>query len=313
MDIEKITHEQVYDIAIIGSGPAGMTAALYGARAGLKVVMFERIAPGGQLAESEHIDNYPGFPEGIDGFELADAMKKQCERFGVEEVGEEVVGVVFDDPIKKIETSFGTYEASTVIIATGASPRRLNLELEEELQGRGISYCATCDGNFFAGKDVMVTGGGNTAAMDVIYLARFCKTVYLVHRRDKLRATTIYHKAIDELENVVPLWHTAPSKLISQEGKLAGVRVEHVQTGESEDIEVEALFIAVGTAPNTAFLGDALELDENGYIVADETCKTSIPGVYAVGDVRTKVLRQVVTAVADGAHAAEMAAEYCVS
>lgn len=313
MDIEKTTHGQVFDMAIIGSGPAGMAAGLYGARAGLGVVVFERIAPGGQLGDCEHIDNYPGFPDGSDGFELADAMKKQCDRFGVNEVNEEVVSVELSGEIKKIETSFGTYKARSVIIATGASPRELNLELEEELQGKGVSYCATCDGNFFAHKEVMVTGGGNTAAMDALYLARICKKVYLVHRRDKLRATAVYHQAIEDLENIVPIWHATPSKLIAQEGKLAGVRIHHLQTGEMEDIEVEGLFVAIGSLPNTGFLGDAVELDEAGYIVAGENCETSVPGVYAAGDIRTKPLRQVVTAVADGANAAETAAEYLMS
>ena len=313
MDIEKVNHDQVFDIAVIGSGPAGMTAGLYGARAGLNVAIFERIAPGGQLADSEHIDNYPGFPDGMDGFDLADAMKKQCDRFGVAEVCEEVMGVDFTGDEKKIMTSFGEYRAKSVIVATGASPRKLDLELEEELQGRGVSYCATCDGNFFANKEVMVTGGGNTAAMDAIYLARICKKVYLVHRRNKLRATAVYHKTIDEMDNIIPVWHASPSKLIAQEGKLAGVQVTHLQSGEVEDIEVEGLFIAVGTKPNTSFLNNAIKLDEAGYIIADENCETSVLGVYAAGDVRTKALRQVVTAVADGANAAEMAAEFLVS
>lgn len=313
MDIQPTVHGTEYDMAVIGSGPAGMTAGLYAARAGLNVVIFERIAPGGQLGDAEHIDNYPGFPEGMEGYELAEAMRQQCLRFGANEIGEEVMSVDLSSDLKRIETSFGEYHAHTVVIATGARPRRLGLALEEELQGKGVSYCATCDGNFFRDKEVMVTGGGNTAAMDAIYLARMCKKVYLVHRRDKLRATAVYHKSITELENVEPIWHAVPEKLIAQEGALAGVRIKYLKTDEYEDIECSGLFIAVGTEPNTEFLGGALELDEAGYIVAGENCATSIPGVFVAGDVRTKTLRQVATAIADGAYAAEMAAEYLVS
>lgn len=313
LDIEKSIDTTIYDMAIIGSGPAGMTAGLYAARAGLNVVIFERIAAGGQLGDSEHIDNYPGFPDGMDGFELADAMKRQCDRFGVKEIGEEVISVELEENPKVLNTAFSSYQAKTVVIASGARPRRLGVELEEELQGKGVSYCATCDGNFFRDKDVMVTGGGNTAAMDVIYLARICRKIYLVHRRDKLRATTVYHKNIEALSNVETIWHAVPSKLIAQEGRLAGVRINYLQTGETEDIECEGLFIAVGTQPNTEFLNGALELDESGYIIADETGETSIPGVFVAGDVRTKLLRQVATATADGANAAEMAEQFLVS
>lgn len=313
MDIEKKFHDDVFDIAVVGAGPAGLTAGLYAARAGLSVVVFERIAPGGQLASSEHIDNYPGFPEGMGGYDLADSMRLQCLRFGVEAVGEEVMNVDFGGEVKLLETSFAQYQAKSVIIATGARPRRLGLELEEELQGRGLSYCATCDGNFFKDKDVMVTGGGNTAAMDVIYLSRICRKVYLVHRRDELRASKVYHETIESLDNVERLWHRVPTKLIAQEGTLAGVRINHLQTGKDEDVECSGLFVAVGTEPNTEFLNGSIELDQSGYVIAGEDCKTSMPGVFVAGDVRTKTLRQVVTATADGAIAAEMAAEYIVS
>lgn len=313
MDIEKSFHNEVFDIAVIGAGPAGLTAGLYAARAGLSVVVFERIAPGGQLANSEHIDNYPGFPEGMDGFDLADAMRLQCLRFGVETVGEEVMNVDVNNEIKLLETSFAQYRTKSVIIATGTRPRKLGLELEEELQGKGISYCATCDGNFFKDKEVMVTGGGNTAAMDVIYLSRICKKVYLVHRRGELRASKVYHDTINSLENVEQLWHSVPTKLIAKGGTLAGVRITHIQTNEEEDVECSGLFVAVGTEPNTDFLHASVEMDQFNYIIAGEDCKTSIPGVFAAGDVRTKMLRQVVTATSDGAIAAETAAEYIVS
>lgn len=302
--------DAVIDLAVIGAGPAGMTAGLYAARAGLDVVLFERIAPGGQLAQTEHMENYPGFPEGANGFELAFSMKQQADRFGCRHVGEEVLSVDFTVNPKVLRTAFGEYRAKSVIIATGARPRKLGLDLEEELQGRGVSYCATCDGNFFRDRTAMVVGGGNTAAGDAIYLSRICKKVYLVHRRDKLRATAIYHKRLEDLPNLEFVWNAVPRKLVAEEGALAGVRVEMLATGEERDIPVDGLFVAVGTEPNTEFLDDALALDETGYIMADESGQTEVPGVYAAGDVRTKGLRQVVTAVADGALCAEEAAEY---
>lgn len=309
-DACKAATGEVIDVAVIGAGPAGLTAGLYAARAGLNAVLFERIAPGGQLAQTEHMENYPGFPEGSNGFELAFAMKQQADRFGVSHVGEEVTAVDFTQNPKLLKTAFKEYRAKSVIIATGARPRKLGLELEEELQGRGVSYCATCDGNFFRDRTVMVVGGGNTAAGDAIYLSRICKKVYLVHRRDKLRATAIYHKRLEDLPNLEFVWNAVPRKLVADEGMLAGVRVEMLETGEERDIPVDGLFVAVGTEPNTEFLDGALTLDETGYIVADESGQTEVPGVYAAGDVRTKGLRQVVTAVADGALCAEEAAEY---
>uniref|UniRef100_UPI0022E720C4 NAD(P)/FAD-dependent oxidoreductase n=1 Tax=Eggerthella sinensis TaxID=242230 RepID=UPI0022E720C4 len=190
---------------------------LYAARAGLNAVLFERIAPGGQLAQTEHMENYPGFPEGTNGFELAFSMKQQADRFGVNNVGEEVVGVDFTQNPKVLTTAFNEYRAKSVIIATGARPRKLGLELEDDLQGRGVSYCATCDGNFFRDKEVMVVGGGNTAAGDAIYLSRICKKVYLVHRRDKLRATAIYHKRLEDLPNLEFVWNAVPRKLVADE------------------------------------------------------------------------------------------------
>ena len=300
----------VIDVAVIGAGPAGLTAGLYAARAGLNVVLFERISPGGQLAQTEHMENYPGFPEGTGGFELAFAMKQQADRFGASNVGEEVVSVDFTQNPKVLTTAFNEYRAKSVIIATGARPRKLGLELEEDLQGRGVSYCATCDGNFFRDKEVMVVGGGNTAAGDAIYLSRICRKVYLVHRRDKLRATAVYHKRLEDLPNLEFVWDATPRKLVAEDGALAGVRVEMLKTGELRDIPCAGLFVAVGTQPNTEFLDGALELDETGYIVAGESGETAVPGVYAAGDVRTKGLRQVVTAVADGAVCAEEAAEF---
>lgn len=311
--MESEFSSKVFDVAVIGSGPAGMTAALYAARAGLSVGVFERITPGGQLGQTEHIENYPGFPDGINGFDLAFAMKQQADRFGSENVGEEILSVDFSASPKVLKTGFGTYGARSVIVATGAKPRKLGVGLEEDLQGRGLSYCATCDGNFFRDRDVVVVGGGNTAVADAIYLARICNKVYVVHRRDTLRATAIYHRMLEEIDNVEFIWDSGIKELLAKDGMLGGVLVENLKTGEVSEVTCSGLFVAIGTEPNTEFLGGALELDATGYIVADESGYTSVPGVYAAGDVRTKTLRQVATAVSDGANTAEAAAEHLAS
>ena len=300
----------VIDVAIIGAGPAGMTAGMYASRAGLDVVMFERIAPGGQLAQTEHLENYPGYAQSTSGFELAMSMHEQASIFGAKLIGEEVVGVGFSEEPKRIETAFGSYRARSVIVATGARPTRLGLPLENELQGRGISYCATCDGNFFRGVDVVVVGGGNTAAADALYLSRICHKVYVVHRRDQLRATAIYHKRLADIDNIEFLWNSELVQFLAEDGYLGAVRVRNNVSGEERDISCSGCFIAIGTTPNTEFLAGALQLDSTGYVMADELGATAIPGVYAAGDVRAKALRQVVTAVSDGANCAEAAAEY---
>ena len=298
------------DLAIIGAGPAGMTAALYAARAGLSVAMFERIMPGGQLAQTEHLENYPGYAQSTSGFELAMAMHSQAETFGAQLISEEILSVDFSGEEKLLTTSFDSYRARAVIVATGARPARLGLELEDQLQGRGLSYCATCDGNFFRGVDVAVVGGGNTAAADALYLSRICNKVYVIHRRDTLRATAIYHQRLAGIENIEFVWNSEVERLIAEDGMLAGLHLKNNQTGEGSDLEVQALFVAIGTSPNTEFLDGALELDSHGYIVADEQGRTATPGVFAAGDVRSKALRQVVTAVSDGAVCAEEAAAY---
>lgn len=308
--INEKESDKVFDLAVIGAGPAGLTAGLYAARAGLDVVVFERLAVGGQLAQTEQVENYPGFPEGVNGFDLAFSMKQQADRFGVRTISEDVVSVDLNRRLKCLTTAFGEYFAHNVIVASGARPRKLGLEREDELQGCGVSYCATCDGNFFRGKRVMVVGGGNTAVADAIYLSRICEKVYLVHRRDKLRATDIYHKRVENLPNLEFVWSAVPNTLTSTDGALSSVSVEMLKTKEIRDIEVSALFVAIGTRPNTEFLDGALELDAAGYIVADESGITNISGVYAAGDVRTKFLRQVATAVADGAICAEKVSEY---
>lgn len=299
-----------FDVIVIGAGPAGLTAGLYAARGGLSVAVFERISPGGQLAQTSEVENYPGFPNGAEGWQLAFDMQQQALNFGVKIITEEVTGVDFSGDRKQVVTPNGTYAAKSVIVATGAHHRELGLPGEHELQGKGVSYCATCDGNFFRGKNVIVVGGGNTAVGDALYLARICNKVYLVHRRDKLRATPVYNQRLAEMENIEFVWNSTPEAILSEEGVVTGLRVKDVNNGDLREIAASAVFVAVGNAPSTDFLAGALELDGAGYIVADESGKTSVPGVFVAGDVRTKSLRQVVTAVADGAQAAENAAEF---
>ena len=301
---------ETFDVAVIGAGPAGLTAGLYAARAGLRTAVFEQLSPGGQLAQTERIENYPGFSEGAGGFELAWSMKEQAERFGVQIINEGVSSLDLALPVKQLRTSYGSYSARSVIVATGARPRKLGVPGEAQLTGRGVSYCATCDGSFFRGKTVMVVGGGNTAAADAIYLSRLAERVILVHRRDKLRATPVYHDQLAKLENVSFMWSTEVRALHGEEGKLVSAQVEHLSDGALETVPVDGVFVAVGTQPNTEFLAGALPLDAGGYIAASETGETPIPGVFAAGDVRAKALRQVVTAVSDGAVCAEQAANH---
>ncbi|MGI6046102.1 MAG: thioredoxin-disulfide reductase [Eggerthellaceae bacterium] len=300
----------ILDVAVIGSGPAGMTAGIYAARAGMKTSVFESLTPGGQLAQTEQVDNYPGFPEGVNGFDLAWSMKQQMERFGVETINAEVIDVDVTANPKIIRTAGNAYEAKSVIIATGARPRKLGLNHEEELAGHGVSYCATCDGNFFKDKVAVVVGGGNTAVGDALYLSRICSKVYLVHRRDRLRATQIYYDSLVDQDNIEIVWNARPTALSQENGFVTGVDLQISDPEELRHIDCSALFVAIGTKPNTEFLKGAVALDEQGYIIADDHGKTSVEGVFAAGDVREKPLRQVVTAVSDGALAAEEAANY---
>lgn len=303
--------DKIYDVLIIGGGPAGYTAALYSARAGFDTVILEKMAVGGQMTLTDVIDNYPGFPQGVDGFTLSSDMQKGAERFGTTTVYDEIVAVDLSGEIKEVETAFsGKLYSKVVIIATGANPRELGLENEEELLGRGVHYCAHCDGRFYKDKVAVVVGGGNSAVSDALYLSHLCKKVYLVHRRDVLRATKIYHDPILKAENIEFCYNSVVSKIEEENGKVASVSLVDVKTSEKREIECDGVFISIGRKPATDFLQDTLELDNSGYIIADESTKTSIDGVFAVGDVRTKTLRQVVTAVADGAVAAHFAEEY---
>ena len=300
--------KRVYDMIILGGGPGGYTAALYAARAGLDVLVLEKLSAGGQMALTSQVDNYPGFPEGIDGFELGMKFQEQAQRFGAQTEYAEVRSLDLKAEPKVLHTSGGDFFARTVVIATGAGARKLGLENEERLTGRGVGYCAHCDGMFYRGKTVAVIGGGNSAAAEALFLSRIAKKVILIHRRDALRATKIYHEPLNKLENLEFRWNSAVTELVGEQW-LSGIRVRDLVSGEEELVPVDGVFVSIGRKPATELLAGQLEL-ENGYILADESTKTSIPGVYAVGDVRTKALRQIITAAADGANAAHFAEEY---
>ena len=300
---------QQYDLVIIGGGPAGYTAALYSARAGLRTLLVEKLSAGGQMGLTNQIDNYPGFPDGVDGIELADRMQLQAERNGAQTLYAEVTALQLQGDVKRVETTEGSLEAKAVVIATGANPRPLGLEQEQALTGRGVHYCAHCDGMFYRGKTVAVVGGGNSAVADALHLSRLAKKVYLIHRRDRLRSERIQEQALLEAENVEIRWNTTVAAL-QENGRLQGVVLQDVHSGAETELALDGLFISVGRVPVTELVRGQLELDATGYIVADETTHTSVPGVFAVGDVRTKALRQVVTAVADGAAAAHFADAY---
>ena len=308
---QQETSADIHDMIIIGGGPGGYTAALYAARAGLDTLVLERLSAGGQMALTHQIDNYPGFAEGIDGFELARQMQQQAERFGAKTKNAAVRRVDLKASPKVIESSEGTFYARTVVIATGANPRELGLPGEKDLLGRGVAYCAACDGMFYKGKTVVVVGGGNSAAADALLLSRIVEKVIVVHRRDTLRATKIYHEPLMQAENVEFRWNSVVTEILHDD-LVTGVRIKDVHTGEETELSCQGVFVSIGRKPATELVETQLPL-ENGYIAAGETTETSIPGVYAVGDVRTKLLRQVVTAVADGAMAVHMAEEYLAS
>lgn len=299
---------KIYDMIIIGGGPAGYTAALYAARAGLDTLIIERMSIGGQMALTDIIDNYPGFDEGIDGFTLGMKMQAGAERFGAKTEYAEVTEVALREEPKRIVTTSGEFFAKTVVIATGANPRELGIDGEESLVGRGLHYCAHCDGRFYKGKTVAVVGGGNSAAQDALYLSHLAKKVYLIHRRDSLRATKIYHDPLLKAENVEFIWDSAVKEHIV-DGRIKGAVIENLKSGEMRELFFDGLFVSIGRRPATELFSE-IDKDESGYIVADENTKTNIDGVFAVGDVRTKALRQVVTAVGDGAVAAHFAEEY---
>ena len=299
----------IYDVLIIGGGPAGYTAALYAARAGLSVLVLEKLAAGGQMALTSQIDNYPGFPQGADGFTLGQDMRVGAEQFGAQSRSAQVLGVELAGQVKTVHTDSGDLQGRVVILATGAQPRLLGVPEEQELTGRGVSYCAHCDGMFYRDKTVIVAGGGNSAVAEALFLSRICKKVILVHRRDTLRATRLYHQQLQQAENIEIRWNSRIAQLLHHV-RLTGAVLEDVNTGLRTTLSCDGLFVSIGRVPATELVKGQLELDDGGYVIADETTRTNIPGVYAAGDVRTKALRQIVTAVADGAVAAHFAESY---
>ena len=300
----------LYDVVIVGGGPGGYTAALYCTRAGLSTLVLEKLAPGGgQMATTSQVDNYPGFDEGIDGFDLALKMQNGAVRFGAVIESAEVLSLELSAQPKLVHTTSGTFQGKTIILATGAVPRTLGIPLEDALRGRGVSYCATCDGMFFRGKTVVVAGGGDSAAADALTLGKMCKQVYIVHRRDAMRASKAYAEPLQQAENIEFIWNANITELVGEQ-RLQGVVLTDAVTGKTSTLDCDGLFVAIGRVPDTALLEGQLKLDDYGYIIADETTRTNIPGVFAVGDVRTKPLRQIVTAAADRATAYYFIEEY---
>ncbi len=301
--------EHIYDVIVIGGGPGGYTAALYAARAGLDTLVLEKMSAGGQMAQTTQIDNYPGFDQGIDGYELGERMRAGAERFGAKTELAEVYSTELAGDVKQIETSEGTFLGKTVVIATGAGHKHLGVDKEEQYIGRGVAYCAACDGMFYKGKTVAVVGGGNSAVADALVLSRICEKVILIHRRDTLRATKIYHDQLQKAENIAFRWNSTVNQLLG-DTRIDRLELRDVHTGELSQLQVDGVFVSIGRSPVTALFKGQVELDPSGYILAGESTHTNLPGVFAVGDVRTKALRQVITAAADGAVAAHYAEEY---
>lgn len=298
----------IYDTIIIGGGPAGYTAALYAVRAGFTTLVLEKFSAGGQMTQTHIIDNYPGFDEGIDGFTLGYKMQMGAERFGAQTLQTEVLEADLKAVPKKITTDAGEYYAKTVIIATGADHKHLEIAEEEALTGRGVAYCAACDGMMYRGKRVAVIGGGNSAAADALLLSKICEKVYIIHRRDTMRAEKIYYEPLTKAQNIEFVWNSRLEGFIHDQ-KVKGIKIKK-NDGSTDEIEVEGVFISIGRDPVSKLFSDQLETDEKGYIKADETTKTSVEGVFAIGDVRTKAVRQIITAAADGAVAVHFAQEY---
>ena len=289
----------MYEVLVIGAGPAGMTAAIYAARAGYKTAILEHGVPGGQAATTDMIENYPGFPEGISGPELMMKFFEQTQTFGVEMIYEQVQTMDVTGDIKKVITDKQTIDAKAVVIASGAKPRTLGVANEGRLRGRGVSYCATCDGFFFRDQPVAVVGGGDTAVEEAMYLTKMCSSVTLIHRRDELRANKLAQSRAFANEKLTIIYDTVVDDIVGED-KVTQLKLRNKKTDETSTLDVNGVFIFVGYLPNASFLPAELEVNEQGYIITDEEMATNVPGVFAVGDVRQKKLRQVTTAVGDG-------------
>jgi thioredoxin reductase (NADPH) len=301
--------DDVYDVIIIGAGAAGLAAGLYAARSRLRTVLLERLGVGGQLGLTEWIDDYPGFADGVSAADLTIAMENQAKRFGLEVTYDEVLSVDLTDKVKVVTGAEATYRAKTVIIASGGQPARLNVPGEVEFQGRGVSYCAVCDGAFFQNQPLAVVGGGDSAVEEGDFLTRYASQVTIIHRREELRAAKVLQERAFANPKVSFLWNTVVER-IEGDQSVNRLALRNVHSGEQSTLEVGGVFIFIGYRPNTGFLGEQVTLDVNGYIVTDEAMRTNLPGVFAAGDVRQKVLRQITTAVADGSIAALSADAY---
>jgi thioredoxin reductase (NADPH) len=301
-----------YDTIIIGGGPAGLSAGIYAMRSRLKAVLIEKFMPGGQMMVTDFIENFPGFPAGIGGPELSMAMAEQAQSLGLEIIASDCISADFSKEQKLVHTADGDFSAPTAIIASGATPRRLKVPGEDRLTGKGVSYCATCDGAFFKDKEIAVVGGGNTAIQDAVFLTRFAKKVTILHRRDALRATKILQERALRNPKVEIAWNTVVTEIKGGQ-KVEGLTVKNVKDASLDMLSVNGIFVLIGTDPNTEFLRGQVVMDPSGYIITNEEMETSVPGVYAAGDCRHKMLRQMVTAAADGAIAATSAEQYIES
>jgi len=299
----------VLDVIIVGGGLAGLTAGLYTNRGGLSTLLFERMFTGGQASTTSMIENYPGFDEPISGPDFAMKIENHARKFGLEILYDEITGLDLDGKIKKVMTEKQTYECKTVILAMGAEAKKLGLEKEDEFRGRGVSYCATCDGAFYKGKDVVVVGGGDTAAEDSMFLSQYVNKVYLVHRRDTLRASKIVADRVLANRKVEKIWDSAVEAILG-ENQVTGVRIVDLKTGAKREIKADGVFVAIGVRPNSELIRDKIKMSQAGYVIANESMQTNIPGVFAAGDIRQKPLLQLVTAAADGAVAAVSAQRY---
>jgi thioredoxin reductase (NADPH) len=297
-----------YDVIIIGGGPAGLAAGLYAARAGLKSLLLERGIFGGQIVNARLVENYPGFPEGISGTELGEFMHQQATKYGLETLTTEVTGVRTGSAYE-VSTTEGSIQAESIIIAAGSEYRKLDVAGEERLSGRGVSYCATCDGFFFRDRDVAVVGGGDTAITDALELAQHCGKVYIIHRRDQLRATKALQEKVFSQPKIELVWNSVVDEIVGDK-MLKSLRLRNVKTGQPSDLEVDGIFVAVGLKPNSQAFSQLVTLDEAGFIVTDEMMRTSVPGIFAAGDIRHNSFRQVITAAGDGAAAAMSAFKF---
>jgi thioredoxin reductase (NADPH) len=299
----------VYDMIIVGGGPAGLTAGLYARRSRLNTLLIEKLIPGGQVLTTDWVDNYPGFPEGISGFDLVDKMRQQTERFELPFISDEIVSLSIQGPEKILKGTQGTYQAKTLVIASGAAHSKLGVPGEELLLGKGVSYCATCDGPFFRDQEIAVVGGGDTAVQEALYMTRFAKKIYLIHRRDQLRACKILQEKALANPVIQPVWNAQVESILGTDG-VEEVRIKKVDGSPSQTLPVKGIFIFVGILPNTDWLKGTLSLDTQGFIRTNDHLATSVRGIFAAGDVRRKLLRQISTAVGDGATAVFAAERY---